>query len=213
MDEHSQRKASGAVLILAGALEIVLLALHPESSAHDFAGMLRDEAGGRLVDALVHGGFIVLLAVQLVGYRALSLRLGADRTGVITAGVFFTIGTATLGASLFVDGLLIPKLAYRFASATATQQDAARPVFAFAGAAIGLLMPIGLAFQGIGVVAWSIRLLGLARVTGSAALLLGLVILGAAIGLTANPMFVAAAIPAMALWSGLGGVLLRRRTL
>jgi hypothetical protein len=213
MDEHSERWASGAVLMLAGIVEIVLLALHPESSAHDFAGMLREEANGRLNDALVHGGFIVLLAVQLVGYRVLSLRLGADRTSVLAAGVFFTIGTAVLGASLFVDGLLIPKLAYRFAGATAAQQDAARPIFALAGAAIGLLMPIGLAFQGIGVVAWSIRLLGLARVTGSASLLLGLVILSSAIGLTANPMFVAAAIPATALWSGLGGILLWRRTL
>jgi hypothetical protein len=213
VDEHSQRKASGAVLILAGVLQIVLLALHPEGSAHDFAGMLRDEAGGRLIDALVHGGFIVLLAVQLVGYRALSLRLGADRTSVLAAGVFFTIGTAALGASLFVDGLLIPKLAYRFVTATAAQRDAARSVFAFAGAAIGLLMPIGLAFQGIGVVAWSIRLFGLNRLVGGVTLFLGAVILLGAIGLTANPMFVAAAIPATALWSGLAGILLRRRTL
>ncbi len=199
--------------MLAGVLEIVLLALHPEGSAHDFAGMLREEANGRLIDALVHGGFIVLLAVQLVCYRALSLRLGADRTSVTAASVFFTIGTAALGASLFVDGLLIPKLAYRFVSATAAQQDAARPVFAFAGATIALLMPIGLAFQGAGIVAWSIRLLSLARFAGGAALLLGVVTMLAAIALTANPMFVAAAIPATALWSGLGGVLLRRRTL
>src|SRR5271155_4344604 len=113
MDEHSQRTASGAVLILAGVLEIALLALHPEGSARDFAGMLREEASGRLIDALVHGGFIVLLVVQLVGYRALSLRLGAGRTSVLAASVFFTAGTAALAGSLFVDGLLIPKLAYR----------------------------------------------------------------------------------------------------
>jgi hypothetical protein len=213
MDEHSQRKASGAVLMLAGVMEIVLLALHPESSAHDFAGMLREESNGRLNDALVHGGFVVLLLVQLVGYRALSLRLGADRASVIAASVFFTAGTAALAASLFVDGLLVPSLAHRFVIMTAMQQDAARPIFAFAGAAIGLLMPIGLAFQGIGIAAWGIRLLGLNRFAGSAALFLGLASLSAAIASTANPMFVVAAIPATALWCGLGGVLLRRRTL
>jgi hypothetical protein len=213
VDEHSQRKASGVVLMLAGVLQIVLLALHPEGSAHDFAGMLRDEAGGRLIDALVHGGFIVLLAVQLVGYRALSLRLGADRTSVVAAGVFFTIGTAALSASLFIDGLLIPKLAYRFVTAAAAQQEAARPVFAFAGAAIGLLMPIGLGFQGAGIVAWSVRLLGLNRFAGCAALFLGLASLSAVIASAANPMFVVAAIPATALWSGLAGILLRRRPL
>src|SRR5271155_2122704 len=180
MDEHSQRTASGAVLILAAVLEIALLALHPEGSARDFAGMLREEANGRLIDALVHGGFIVLLAVQLVGYRALSIRLGQDRTSVIAASVFFAMGTAALSASLFVDGLLVPKLAQRFVTATAAQQEAARPIFALAGSAIGLLMPIGLGFQGIGIVAWSIRLLGLARFTGGAALFLGLATLLAA---------------------------------
>ena len=199
--------------MLAGILQIVLLALHPEGSAHDFAGMLRDEAGGRLIDALVHGGFIVLLAVQLVCYRALSLRLGADRTSVLAAGVFFTIGAAALSASLFIDGLLIPKLAYRFVTATAAQQDAARPVFAFAGAAIGLLVPIGLAFQGIGIAAWGVRLFGVARFAGSIALVLGLGILLAALASTAIPMLVVVAIPATALWSGLAGILLRRRPL
>ena len=213
MDEHSRRRASGVVLMLAGALEIVLLALHPESSARDFAGMLHEEANGRLADALVHGGFIVLLGVQLVGYRMLSLRLGADRTSVVAAGVFFAMGTAALSASLFIDGLLVPRLAQRFVAATAAQQDAARPIFAFAGSAIGLLMPIGLAFQGVGIVAWSIRLLGVARFTGGVALLLGMATLLAAIASTASPVFVMAAIPATALWSGLGGFLLRRRTL
>jgi hypothetical protein len=199
--------------MLAGVMEIVLLALHPESSAHDFAGMLREEANGRLNDALVHGGFIVLLLVQLVGYRALSLRLGADRASVIAAGVFFTAGTAALAASLFIDGLLVPSLAHRFVAMTVAQQDAARSVFALAGTAIGLLMPIGLGFQGIGIAAWGIRLLGPSRFAGCAALFLGLASLSAAIASTANTMFVVAAIPATALWSGLGGILLRRRTL
>ena len=201
------------MLILAGALEIVLLALHPESSAHDFAGMLREEANGRLNDALVHGGFIVLLLVQLVCYRALSLRLGADRTSVLAAGVFFTAGTAALSASLFVDGLLVPSLAHRFVAMTAAQQDAAHPVFALAGSAIGLLMPIGLALQGAGIAAWGIRLLGVTRLIGGVALVLGFAILLAAIASTASPMLVIAAIPATALWSALGGVLLRRRAL
>ena len=213
MDDHSQRRASGAVLILAGVLEIVLLALHPEGSARDFAGMLREEANGRPIDALVHGGFIVLLGIQLVGYRALSLRLGQDRTSVLTAGVFFAMGTAALSASLFIDGLLVPRLANHFVNAAAAQQEAARPVFALAGSAIALLMPIGLAFHGVGVTAWSIRLLGLNRIAGSAALFLGLAILLAAIAATASPMLVAAAIPATALWSALAGVLLWRRTL
>lgn len=201
------------MLILAGILEIVLLALHPEGSARDFAGMLREEANGRPIDAFVHGGFIVLLGVQLVGYRALSLRLGQDRTSILAAGVFFIMGTAALSASLFIDGLLIPGLAHRFVTAAAVQQEAARPVFALAGTAIGLLMPIGLGLQGVGIIAWSIRLLGLNRVAGCAALFLGLAILFAAIASTASPMLVAAAIPATALWSALGGTLLWRRTL
>lgn len=210
MDEHSQRWASGAALMLAGVLEIVLLALHPEGSAHDFAGVLREEANGRPIDALVHGGFIVLLGVQLVGYRALSLRLGRDRTSVLAAGVFFTMGAAALMASMFIDGLLIPKLAARFLTAAA-DQNSVRVVFAFAGAAISLLMPIGLSFQGIGIAAWGAGLIGMRRLTGSLVILLGVLILAAAIAFTAKPVFIAAAIPATALWSVLAGVLLCRR--
>ena len=74
-------------------------------------------------------------------------------------------------------------------------------------------MPIGLGFQGIGITAWGVRLFGVARFAGSVALALGLGILLAALASTVNPMLVMAAIPATALWSGLAGILLRRRTL
>jgi hypothetical protein len=209
-----RKRGMGALLAITGVLQIVLLANHPGGAAHDFAGVLREEAANRVMNAVVHGGFIVVLAVQLVCYAALSVRLGFTRSTMLAAFVFFAIGCAMLMGSVFVDGLIVPDISAHFAAATAEKQNAIRGVFAFAGALIQFLMPMGLAFQGCAIAAWGIALLKFARLSGFAALLLAIVIAAALAASFAmsNPMMLMAALLCTALWAMLGGAWLMRAT-
>jgi hypothetical protein len=205
-------RGAGLLLGFTGLLEIVLLALHPDSRAYDFASLLRDEAADRVMDAIVHGGFIVVLIVQLTLYAVLSIRLNITRTTTVAAFVFTAAGTAFLSGSLLLDGLVIPAFAAHYVAAATTPQSAVRPVFAAIGIAIEWLMPLGLAFQGLGIAFWGLRLAPRAPVTGGGALLLAAAMLAtiAASGVLANPGLVMIALGGNILWTFLAALWLLR---
>jgi len=211
MGDAEPRPIAGVVLALTGLAQIVLLTLHPAPDAHDFAGMLRSEAAARAINAVVHGGFIAALAVQLVCYALLSARLGKSRAPTLAGLVFFGMGMAFLIASLAIDGLIFPALAQRFVMKSAAEQNSLRGIFAFTAATIGLLLPMGLSFQGAGLAGWSIRIFAASRPTGVAALAIAAAAFGAGILAFTNPLFVFIAIVAAALWAILAATFVLRR--
>ncbi len=204
-------RLTGAALIATGIASIALLLNHPGGAAQDFAGVLKEESANRGMDALVHGGFIVVLAVQLACYAILSARLA--RPAAIAAMVFFAVGCAFQMGSLLTDGLIIPALAARYVTAIAAKQDQARALFALCGTAIQFLMPGGLLFQAAGVAAWGAALIGKARAVGLFALALGALLM-AAIAATfgaMNPFVLMGAIAGLALWAVVAGLTMQRR--
>jgi hypothetical protein len=212
LEDGKTSRRAGLLLGLTGLSEIVLLALHPDGKARDFAGVLQDEAAHRVMDAIVHGGFIFVLVIQLVLYAVLSIRLNVARTTTIAAFVFTAAGTAFLSGSLLLDGLVIPTSAAHYVAATSASQSAIRPVFAVIGIAIGWLMPLGLGFQGLGIAFWGLRLAPRAPLTGGTALLLGAAMLGtiAASGVLANPGLVMIALGGGILWALMAALWLLR---
>lgn len=145
----TDRKLAGA-FALCGLASLVLLASHPASAAHDFAGVLREEASNQLMDGLVHGGFIFVLAALVICFVLLARRLGAARAPVTIMLVTFGIGCAALMASMLVDGLVIPAVAARYVNVDAPEKlAAAKALFVFAGTLITFLMPLGIAFQSL----------------------------------------------------------------
>lgn len=206
----NRRFGMGLLLLTTAVLEIVLLANHPGGAAHDFSGMLREEAANRMMDAAVHGGFIVVLAVQLVCYAVLSAKLGFTRSQTVAGYVFIAVGCAMIMGSVFIDGLIIPSVAARFAGASPEKQATIRGVFVLAGTLIQFLMPMGLFFQGCGIGAWGSALLKFSRINGFLALLLAAAMFAALAASFASPAFIMAAILPTALWAALAGVWLMR---
>src|SRR6185369_6450275 len=98
----SRARGAGWLAIATGIAGVALLASHPGGAATDFAGVLREEAANRAMDAVVHGGFVIVLALQMVCYALLSARLGLTRGAVMAALVFFAFGAAFLSASMLV---------------------------------------------------------------------------------------------------------------
>jgi hypothetical protein len=204
----------GLLAIATGIAAFVLLANHPGDSAKTFADMLRNEAAGRAADAFVHGGFIVVLALQTICYAALSARIGWTRLAAAAGLVLFAFGAAFLSASMVLDGLVTPALAARYVNEPANI-DYAKALFRLVGTLIGLLMPIGIAFQSVAIASWGWALIAsrVSRVAG----VLGLVLGGAAFaGLaitagTMNPLALMGGIAATSLWAVVSGVVLLRR--
>ncbi len=119
-----------------------------------------------MMDAVVHGGFIAILAVQMVVYAMFSARLGFWRTAPTAGLIFFAMGTAFLSASMVLDGLVTPAIAVKYLAAP-NKLEFAKSLFALVGTLIRFLMPLGLAFQSAAVAAWGFALFT-SRVSGAA---------------------------------------------
>ena len=217
MDRTAPARAVGAVLIASAIASIALLAAHPGDAGGGFADILKDEAAHQAVDAVVHGGFIAVLGIQLVCLAVFSRRLGLMRTPVVAGLIFFAMGVAFLCGSLLTDGLIIPAIAAKYAAAPADKLDAAKSLFVLCGSAIRFLMPMGLLFQSAGIASWGWALAGsgVSRATGILGLLVGGAIIAAlaATATSLNPIVVMGGLTAQALWIVVAGSLLLRRKL
>jgi hypothetical protein len=215
--EPGQRaRFAGAGLIVCGIASVVLLAGHPGAGASPaLADVLRSEAAQAGADAVVHGGFVLVLTLELVGFAALAVRAGPRRTSVLAAMLFALVGSGLLTASMVVDGLITPGVAARYAAAPAARQEPARALLVLIGTAISVLMPMGLAFLGAAALAWGAALTpmrGAARIGGWVALALGALTLAAAgASLQAAGMIgLMVALLTSAAWAIAAGILLMR---
>ena len=206
-------RSVGLIAIMSGIAAIALLANHPEGTAQTFADVLKSEAANRLMDGVVHGGFIAVLGLQLVCYSIFSARLGLSRAPTVAGLVFFAMGAAFLSASMLIDGLATPAIAARYLAAPA-KLEYAKSLFVLMSTLVGFLMPIGLMFQSAAIAAWGWALTASrqSRSAGLFGLLLGGVMfaaLGASFALM-NPFVLMGAITGTALWTIVVGAFLMR---
>jgi hypothetical protein len=198
--------------IALGVASLALLAAHPGGDAKTFADVLKDEASHQVANAVVHGGFIVVLALQMVCYAVFSARLGLTRTASVAGLVLFGFGAAFMCASLLVDGLVIPAVAARYL-AKPDKIESARVLFVLMGTMVSFLLPIGLAFQSAAMAAWGWALTASGRrAAGLFGLALGSVLLAAVAAsfATGNPMALMAALAGTAVWALVAGVTMLR---
>ena len=213
MTDNTGDRAAGIMLLVTALAALALFAAHPAETATDFAGVLKEEASNRTIAGVVHGGYIAVLVLQIVGYSKFSARLDLRRLFPLAGLVFFAAGAAILSTSLLLDGLVIPALAARYTVAPAKIKSA-RTLFVFCETAIGFLMPLGLAFQGASIAIWGGALLrASSRIGGIAALLLGLGVLVALAANIAhsNPLLLMGSLVVPILWAFIAAALLIRQ--
>lgn len=210
-NEAGERKA-GILLLLTALASLALLAAHPGETATNFAGVLKEEAAKSSIAGVVHGGYIAVLVVQIIGYAKMSAWLDLRRLLPLAGIVFFATGAVFLSASLLLDGLVIPALAARYADLPA-KIESARTLFVFCETAIGFLMPAGLAFQGASITSWGVALWHGPRIAGAIGILFGLGMLGAlaANAVRPNPVFLMGSLIIPTVWAFVAAWLLIRR--
>ena len=205
----------GVVLAGCAAISLLLLAVHPGGSPQTFAEVLKDEAANQGPDALVHGGFVALLAIQMACFATLAARLGAGRGRVLAALVFTACGSTALAGSMIFDGLVTPAVAAKYLAAPADKLEAARTLISLCGLMVRFLMPMGLAFQAVAALAWSASLLGRGwparwvAILGAASGVGTLAALAATIT-EPSPLVLMGGIAAQSLWTAATGALMAR---
>jgi hypothetical protein len=205
-------RAVGVLAIFSGIAALVLLANHPADSAHSFAEVLKSEAANRFADNLVHGGFVVVLALQGICYAILTQRLGWTRPVALAGFVFFAVGAMFLSGSMVIDGFVSPAVAARYLQAP-DKLEYARSLFVLIGTMISVLMPMGLLFQSATIAAWSWVLIESGRrAAGSLALIVSALAIVALVAsfVQLNPLVLMGAVAETSMWSLLAGYLLLR---
>jgi hypothetical protein len=211
-------RAAGIALLVCAALTLALLANHPSGAAATFADRLREEAANSGRDALVHGGFIAVLAIQFACLAIMTLRLGLARPLAIAGFVLTAIGAGFLMASMLLDGLVTPAVASRYLGVVdvAERQNDAKALFVVLGATISFLMPAGLLLQAAGLACWCgvfVRDRGLVRVTGiyGAVAAAAVIVAIAATGAMVPHLLIAALLLVAGAYALIGAALLRRQ--
>jgi hypothetical protein len=208
---QSADHSAGTLAIVAAIASVILVLLHPGGQARSFSDFVMEEARNQRMGMIVHGGFIFVFALQLICYGVLSRRLESGRLAARSAYVFFTSGVAWISLNLLFDGLIQPMIAVRYGAPD--QIEMGRSLFVLIGALGRYVMPIGLTFFALSVLAWGwalieadVRTLGRIAL-GLGIVLTGLVVVGVAAGM---PMAFMAVFFGMAVWGGLAAAALRR---
>ena len=206
-------RITGIITLATGVAAIALLVNHPGGQAADFAAILKQEAADQAISAVVHGGYILVLTIQLACYAVFAGRLGWTKPLAVAGMVFFAVGAGLQMASLLVDGLMIPQIAARYLLAPPDRLPVARALFVLCGTAVQFLMPMGLFFQGAGVASWGASLAKVMRGGGIAASVIGMLVAVGAVAAfaTGQTHVMLVAIALLAVWAGIAGVALIRK--
>jgi hypothetical protein len=151
------QRALACAFALCSAATLILLSAHPAAAEHTIAEILQAEVRDQARDGVVHGGFIVISALLIVCMAELARVLGSARALVTTGFVAFCVGAAALMMSMTLDGLVVPAIAKRCLSeGTAQSLASAQTLLLFCGSCIKVLMPMGLLFEGVAMLSYSV---------------------------------------------------------
>ena len=189
MSAAPARRGLAIAFALCGVATLLLLSSHPAGGGATLADILKHEAQNQRVDGLVHGGMVVVLTALIVCFVLLARLLGQGKARVTTGLVSFCVGSGALMASMLLDGFATPAIAVRFAGVELPADLAiAKTSLILLGTVIRFLMPMGLLFQAVAMLAFSSVIVagaGLRRIIGVFGVAAALSIIGATLAVPA----------------------------
>ncbi|MGH7242847.1 MAG: hypothetical protein ACREJD_05460 [Phycisphaerales bacterium] len=172
----STDRASGVLLVMASAVAIVFMAMHPSPHSHELGAFVKDFAENANFNLVVHSvlmGATATLFLGLVGFaRQLCLGTMLARSGLVMAA----LGTISLLAAATVNGIIVSRLVLKYADTTVPTLESLRPLLVLTTEANHACDHLGIVFQSASLVLWSIALVrrtGGTRTIGMLGLLVG----------------------------------------
>ncbi len=150
-----------AALAIAGTTGLVLLALshHPVAGkAASVQESLAKLAELQMMDGVVHGVLMIMLAVLVAGFASFSVMLGRTRPPVIAGLSAYVLGCCTVVAAMLLDGFVVPQLAVQFVAAPESEVQVVDILLRVIGTVIQVLTKAGLLAMCVALLAWSYAL-------------------------------------------------------
>jgi hypothetical protein len=144
------RQVSGIVLLGASLVSVFALAHHP--TLRGGAPVMEQVAEQAMMDRVVHGAMIVVVAAWAFGWVELCAWLGAGRAAVRAGAIAAALGVVTLVCAAAVDGFAIPVLAERVAGADGVA------ALRMCGALVVACSAVGTTALAAAMVAWSVAM-------------------------------------------------------
>ena len=169
-------RSAGILLIAVAACEILFMAMHPTSSAHDAASFATEASRGIPGNAMVHGLLITLLVLMCSAYVSFAQFLGLSRLLVHTGLVAFLAASACGVVAGLINGFIVPATAAAFAGADQTTTSALVPVLRLCRETNGVCAKANVVWASGAILLWSVALLrrrGIAAIAGLVGLICG----------------------------------------
>src|SRR5438105_7176724 len=101
-------RAAGVAIALASLLSVAFMATHPTVHAREPADFVAAVGRRAVVNGVVHGSLIALVAVLVCGLSCLASRLGMNSVWVRAGLVAYGLGAIAEVAAALVNGFIVP---------------------------------------------------------------------------------------------------------
>ena len=169
IEPNLSRRPNGTVaaglLAVPAILTLVLILHHPVlRGGHDIASVAAGIGSLAVMDRLVHGGLIVVLGLQTLGFTLFSAHLGWARPAVVAGFMAYAAGVLLMIVPATLDGFVTPDLAAACLTAAHGCGATDEGVFRLIAVMIQDFTKLALVVMAAGIAGWSVALL-----TGSSA--------------------------------------------
>jgi len=174
-------RPAAVALVACTVLSAIAVAAHPSVDVSSASQLLADMVKGRRADEHVHAAVIIFMAGYFFGFVGFAQRVGLQRTTVRLGLIAYGIGALAMIGAAMLDGFITPGYAAQFAGAPPEKAEMAVAILQLAWTMLQYLSVLGFIGMSVGMLGVSLPLLqagGLARITGIAGLISGVLPVG-----------------------------------
>ena len=171
-------RPAALALVVCTVLSTIAVAAHPSVNPSSASQILADMVKGRRADEHVHAAVILFMAGYFFGVAGFAQRVGLQYTTVRLGLISYGLGVLGMVVAAMFDGFITPGFAAQFAGAPPDKADMAIAILQLGWTQIQYFSVLGFIGMSLGMLGVSLPLLqagGLARMTGIAGLISGVV--------------------------------------
>jgi hypothetical protein len=151
-------RSAGVAIALASILSVAVMAHHPTTHARGPADIAADITRQALVDQVVHGSLIALMAVLLYGFSCWASLLGLHFFTVRAGLIIYSLGIIVAVLAALIDGFIIPDVARHYQNRSISDLEAMQHLLTLCAIAIRVCARLWVIATSIAFILWSVAL-------------------------------------------------------
>ncbi|MFO0809947.1 MAG: hypothetical protein U0746_15100 [Gemmataceae bacterium] len=166
-------RPAGILIVTAAVVSVAFMAHHPHGHGHTPAEFFASTVHGATLNGVVHGTLIACMAAFVGGFSVFTARLGPHSLMARLGFVAYALGAFVASLAALTGGFVVPAIAQHYVGRSEADQAVAMTVVSAFGLAQHVAAQAWVLATSVALVAWSVDLLGRARLTGALGLAVG----------------------------------------